>query len=71
VQSEVGGTQYEIDLNRNAKAFRKQLVPFIEHARRAGRRQRRRIPRQAGDIRAWTKEQGIVVSGCGRIRPAL
>jgi hypothetical protein len=34
----VGGTAYEIDLNtKNARAFRKQLAPFIEHARRAGR----------------------------------
>jgi hypothetical protein len=38
----VGGTAYEIDLNKkNARAFRKQLAPFVEHARRAGRGQRR------------------------------
>jgi LDH2 family malate/lactate/ureidoglycolate dehydrogenase len=68
----VGGTQYVIDLNKkNAQAFRKQLAPFVEHARRAGRGQRRpRIasPRQrSGDIRAWAKAQGIAVSGRGRI----
>jgi hypothetical protein len=68
----LGGTQYEIDLNKkNARAFRKRLAPFIEHARRAGRAPRR--PRtsssrqRSGDIRAWAKEQGIAVSGRGRI----
>ncbi len=35
VRFAVGGTQYEIDLNKvNARAFRKQLAPFIAHARR-------------------------------------
>ena len=66
------GTGYEIDLSKkNARAFRKQLAPFIEHARRPGRGQRR--PRasssrqRSGDIRAWAKEQGIAVSERGRI----
>jgi Lsr2 len=74
VRFAVGGTEYEIDLNKkNARAFRKQLAPFIEHARRAGRGQRRRPARSAssrehsGDIRAWAKEQGIAVNGRGRI----
>ncbi len=68
----VGGTEYEIDLNKkNARAFRKQPAPLAEHARRAGREQRR--PRtsssrqRSGDIRAWANEQGIAVSGRGRI----
>ena len=68
----VDGMQYEIDLNKkNARAFRKQLAPFVEHARKAGRGQRR--PRtsssrqRSGDIRAWANEQGIAVSGRGRI----
>jgi hypothetical protein len=72
VRFAVGGTAYEIDLNKkNARAFRKQLAPFVEHARRAGRGQRR--PRtsssrqRSGDIRAWAKGQGIAVSGRGRI----
>jgi hypothetical protein len=67
-----GGTEYEIDLNKkNAKAFRKQLAPFVEHARKAGRGQRR--PRtssgrqRSGAIRAWAKDQGIAVSERGRI----
>ena len=72
VRFRLGGTQYEIDLNKkNARAFRKQLAPFVEHARRAGRGQRR--PRtsssrqRSGDIRAWAKEQGIAVSDRGRM----
>ena len=72
VRFAIGGTGYEIDLNKkNARAFRKQLAPFVEHARKAGRGQRR--PRtsstrqRSGDIRAWAKHQGIAVSGRGRI----
>ena len=68
----VGGTAYEIDLNKkNARAFRQRLAPYVEHARKAGRGPRR--PRtsssrqRSGDIRAWAKEQGIAVSERGRI----
>ena len=70
----LGGTGYEIDLStKNATAFRRQLAPFIEHARRNGRGPRRRPGRAASgrersaDIRAWAKEQGITVSERGRI----
>jgi hypothetical protein len=69
----VDSAEYEIDLStKNAAAFRKKLAPFIDHARRAGRAQRRRAGRAAGrersgDIRAWAKDQGIVVSARGRI----
>jgi hypothetical protein len=70
----LGGAEYEIDLSKkNARAFRKQLAPFIEYARTAGRGQRRRAGRTAagrersGGIRAWAKGQGIAVSGRGRI----
>jgi nucleoid-associated protein Lsr2 len=70
----LGGTEYEIDLSKkNARAFRKQLAPYIEHARKAGRGQRHRPGRtvagrqRAGNIRAWANEQGIAVSGRGRI----
>jgi hypothetical protein len=69
-----GGAEYEIDLSaKNAAAFRKQLVPFIQHARKAGRAQSRRPGRTAasrqrsGDIRAWAKDQGLAVSARGRI----
>jgi len=70
----VDGTEYEIDLSKkNARAFRRQLAPFLEHARKAGRGQRRPAARAAsgrersGDIRAWAKAQGIAVSERGRI----
>jgi hypothetical protein len=70
----LGGTEYEIDLStKNATAFRQQLAPFIEHARRTGRGQRRRPGRtvssreRSADIRAWAKDQGITVSDRGRI----
>jgi hypothetical protein len=70
-----GGSDYEIDLSKkNAAAFRKQLAPFIEHARKAGRAgQPRRTGRTAasrqrsGDIRAWAKDHGLAVSERGRI----
>ena len=70
----IGGTEYEIDLSkRNAKTFHKVLAPFVEHARKTGRGQRRRPARassdreRSGDIRAWAKAQGIAVSERGRI----
>ena len=35
VRFSVEGTDYEIDLSaKNAAAFRKQLAPFVEHARK-------------------------------------
>ena len=74
----LGGTDYEIDLStKNANAFRRQLAPFIEHARKAGRGQRRRPGRTASsrerssDIRAWAKDQGITVSDRGRISASV
>ena len=70
----LGGTGYGIDLSKkNATAFRRKIAPFVEHARKAGRGQRRRPGRTASsrersaDIRAWAKDQGITVSDRGRI----
>ncbi len=70
----LSGAEYEIDLSKkNATAFRRQLTPFIEHARKSGRGQLRQPVRTAasrrlsGDIRAWAKESGITVSERGRI----
>ncbi len=71
----LGGAEYEIDLNKkNARAFRRQLAPFVGHARKAGRGQRRRRPvrtaagrDRGGGIRVWAKERGIPVSARGRI----
>jgi hypothetical protein len=68
-----GGADYEIDLSKkNATALRKQLAPFIEHARRAGwgqpGRTRTAASRQrSSDIRTWAKQHGIAVSERGRI----
>ena len=69
-----GGADYEIDLStKNATALRNKLAPFLEHARKAGRRQPRPPGRntasrqRSGEIRAWAKEQGITVSERGRI----
>ena len=74
LQFAIDGTEYEIDLNyTNARAFRQQLAPYIDHARKAGRAQGRRPGRTAAsrerstDIRAWAKDQGITVSARGRI----
>ena len=71
----LGGTEYMIDLSaKNATRFRRQLAPFIEHARKAGHGQRRRSParpatarERSSRIRAWAKDQGIAVSDRGRI----
>ena len=70
----LGGAQYEIDLNKkNARAFRKKLTPFVEHARQAGPTQRHGPARTASsrqrsaDIRAWAKATGLAVSDRGRI----
>ena len=78
VRFAVDGTDYEIDLRTShADAFRNQLAPYIEHARRAGRSQSRRPGRtaasrhHAGDVRAWAKGRGIVVSERGRIPASL
>lgn len=58
---------------QNAAAFHKQLVSYLEHARKTGRAQARRAGRGAAnrepsaDIRAWAKEHGLAVSERGRI----
>ena len=74
VRFAIDGTGYEIDLRTShAAAFRKQLAPYVEHARRAGRPQPRKAGhakadrQHAGEIRAWAKDHGIVVSERGRI----
>ena len=55
------GAGYEVDLSKkNATALRKQLAPFIEHARKAGRAQRRRPGRTA------SAESAAAISGPGR-----
>jgi hypothetical protein len=69
----LGGTEYETDLNPlNAREFREQLAPYVEHARKAGGQRRRPVRssssrQRSGGIRAWAKERGIPVSARGRI----
>jgi Lsr2 len=74
VRSGLGSAEYEIDLSKkNARAFRKGLSQFVEHARKAGRAPSRRAARtsanrqRSGDVRAWAKSQGIKLSERGRI----
>jgi len=78
VRFAIGGTSYEVDLSTaNATAFRRQLAPFIAHARKTGRGPRRpgrRTPssgERSADIRAWAKDQGIAVSERGRIPASI
>jgi len=69
----VGGAEYEIDLSeKNAAKLRRQLAPFVDHARRASGQPHRPVRtaasrRRSRDIRAWAQEQGIQLSERGRI----
>src|SRR6266487_2465721 len=56
----VDGAEYEIDLStKNAAAFRRKLAPLIDHARKAGRGQRRRPARTAASRdRSGASEHG-------------
>jgi hypothetical protein len=70
----IDGSDFEIDLSaKNARRFRKQITPFVEHARKAGRGVSRRTARSSasrqhsGDIRAWARAHGVAVSDRGRI----
>lgn len=72
VQFGLGAMEYEIDLNtKNASLFRTEMAPFLEHARKAGRGQRRPVRssrrQNSASIRAWAKEHGIQISERGRI----
>jgi Lsr2 len=63
----IGGAAYEIDLSaNNAAAFRRQLAPLIEHARKAGR------DRAAGPGVPQRAGSAVRTSGCGpRARASL
>lgn len=69
----IGSAEYEIDLSeKNATRFRRQMEPFIEHARRSSRRPVRAVRTAASrqrsrDIRAWARKQRIQLSERGRI----
>jgi hypothetical protein len=69
------GTSYEIDLNdKNAAALRDALSVYVGHARkvspgrRAGARSgSSRSKSDAGEIRAWARQNGYEVSERGRV----
>ena len=69
----LGTVEYEIDLNAaNARRFRTQMAPFVEHARKASPRPLRpsrpvSARQRSAAIRAWAKEHHIEVSDRGRI----
>lgn len=69
----LGGTDYEIDLNKeHADQFAKALKPFIAAARkvpssRRAARGTRSARHDQSDVRAWARAQGIKVSDRGRI----
>lgn len=73
VRFAIGGVEYEIDLStNNAARLRRQLAPFVEHARKVGRASGRPVRTAASrqrshDIRAWAREQGLDLSERGRI----
>src|SRR5579859_5880087 len=74
VRFRFGGTDYEIDLSaKTARACRKKLAPFIEHARKPSRGPVRRAARtsagrqRSGAVRAWARDHGLAVSDRGRI----
>ena len=55
----LGGAEYEIDLSKkNARAFRKGLSQFVEHARKAGRVQSRRAA-STGQPAAQRRHPGL------------
>ncbi len=70
----IDGTAYEIDLNeKNAKALRDALAPYIGHGRKApsasrrGRRSSSTSTHSAREIRDWARSHGHKVPDRGRI----
>ena len=70
----IGGSEFEIDLSeKNARAFRRQIDPFLEHAHRprrgAGASGTRTSTsrRRSNEIRAWARDHGLAVNDRGRI----
>lgn len=68
----LAGSEYEIDLSaKNARKFRQQLNPYLQHARRSrkarsGVRDSASRKRTSG-IRAWARDHGMEISERGRI----
>ena len=70
----IDGTSYEIDLSdKNAKALRKALEPYVEAGRRTGGRLTRANAKPVATavdntaVRAWAASNGIELSARGRI----
>ena len=69
----LGGTDYEIDLNKkHAAQFAKAIAPYLAAARKvpSSRRQTRAARPSRHDqseVRAWARGQGIQISDRGRI----
>ena len=70
----IDGTNYEIDLcTKNADKFRKDVTPWINHARKVAGRFKGRRPivtanrEELAAVRAWARENGMTVSDKGRI----
>ena len=75
VRFALAGSEFEIDLNeKNARKFRQQITPFLEHARRAGKiGGARSASRGAASrartsrIRAWARDHDMTINDRGRI----
>lgn len=78
VRFAIGNSQFEIDLSeKNARKFRQQLSPYLEHARRVGKTSKTSRAgsanrsaasrRRTSGIRAWARDHGMDVSERGRI----
>ena len=72
------GHSYEIDLGtKNLDKFQKNLQPFIDSGRRVARNgsphsgRSRASRKDSSAIRAWAAEQGLAVSGRGRISASV
>lgn len=70
--------EYEIDLSeQHTEAFRQQISPFVEHARRASKTKARSGVRSSAnrewtaDIRAWARDSGIGINERGRISASV
>ena len=68
-----GGTDYEIDLNKeHADQFTEAVRPFIAAARKVPSSRKpakgaRTARHDLSEVRAWARDQGIKVSARGRI----
>jgi nucleoid-associated protein Lsr2 len=79
IRFSLDGRAYEIDLNaKHAEKFRRQLAPFIEHARQGARLRGFTTPRRTAasrersrQIRAWAEHQGLSVPARGRLPGAV